>query len=213
MQPAHAKAQRRLQAGNPIRRIFKLDFLLMHGVGRVIGGDGVHDAIQNGLDHGVSIKRGPQRRVHLRVRVVEAHVLFREEKMVRSHFASDAQAAAPGLAHRSQRRGGGCVRHVQVDAGVAQLGDQPNIALHQAGLSLSRHAAQPQLERHRSSVHAGALRKPCVFSVLDHAQSHARRGNQRLAHDVVLQYRVAVVRHGDGARGLERGIVVDGLAL
>ena len=80
-------------------------------------------------------------------------------------------------------------------------------------LGLRRHAAQAQLERHRSQVHAGALRQPRIFGVLDDAQAHARRGGQRLAHHAVFQNRMAVVGDGHGARGLERGIVVERLAL
>ena len=78
---------------------------------------------------------------------------------------------------------------MQMRMRVAQFRHQANIALHEARFGLRRHAAQPQLERHRAQVHARALRHARVFSVLDHAQAHARRRGQRFAHDAVFQNR------------------------
>jgi hypothetical protein len=57
------------------------------------------------------------------------------------------------------------------------------------------------------------LRQARVFGVLDHGQSHARRGGQGLAHDAVFEDGVAVVGDGHCAGGLDGRIVVDGLAL
>ena len=102
---------------------------------------------------------------------------------------------------------------MQMSAGVAQFGDQADIALDEAGFSLGRHAAQAELEGGRPGVHAGALRQARVFGVLDDAQAHTRRGGQGLAHHAVFQNGAAVVGHGDGASGFERGKVVERLAL
>ena len=100
-----------------------------------------------------------------------------------------------------------------MNACVPQLCHQANVAFHKPRLRLGGHPPQSQLERHRTRVHAGALRHPCVLGMLNHAESHACRRCQRLAHDVVFQNRMPVVRHRYRARGLQRSVVVDGLAL
>ena len=213
MQPAQAQPERGLEAGDAVGRALELHFLLVHGVGRMVGGDGIHHAIEDGLDHGVAVGRRAQRRIHLGVGVVEADVLFGQQKVVRRDLAGDAQAVAARLAHRGN--GGRCrsMRDVQMRAGVAQLGDEADVALHQCRLSLRRHAAQSQPERDGPGIHAGALGQPRVFGMLDDAESHARRGGQRLAHDAVFENRLAIVGDGHGAGGLESGEVVDGFTL
>ena len=213
MQPAQAEPQCRLQASDAVGSVVELHFLLMHGVGRVVGSDHVHYAVQDGLDHGVAVGRRAQRRIHLGVGVVHAHVLVGEQEVVRSNLAGHAQPIAAGLAHGVQRGGRGGVGHVQVGADLAQLRDQPNVALHHAGFGLRRHSPQPQLEGDRPQIHAGALRQPRVFRMLDDGQTHARRSGQGLAHHAVFQNGVAVVAHSHSAGGLHGRIVVDGLAL
>ena len=186
----------------------------MHGVGRVVGGDGVDHAVEDGLDHGVAVGGRAQRRVHLGVGVVEADVLVGEQEVVRRHLAGDAQAVAAGLAHGGQRRGGRGVGHVQVDAGVAQLGDQADVALDDGGFGLGWHAAQTQAGRRPGRAFMLApLREARVLGVLDDGEAHARGGGQRLAHDVVLEDGPAVVGDGHGSGGFEGGVVVESLRL
>ena len=132
MQPAQAEAERGFKAGDAVRRQLEFDFLLVHRVRRVIGGDRVHHAVENALDHGVAIGSRAQRRIHLGVRVVEADVLFGQQEVMRRNLAGDAQPVAPRLPHGGQRRGGGCVRHVQMRMRVAQLRHQANVALDDA---------------------------------------------------------------------------------
>ena len=72
---------------------------------------------------------------------------------------------------------------------------------------------RPSLNDTGPSVHAGALGHARVFGVLDDAEAHARGGGEGLAHHAVFEDGVAVVGDGHGAGGLERGIVVEGLAL
>jgi hypothetical protein len=55
MQPAQAQAQRGFEADDPVRRELKLNFLFVHCVRRVIGGDRVHNAVENAFDHRVAV--------------------------------------------------------------------------------------------------------------------------------------------------------------
>ena len=86
-------------------------------------------AVEDALDHGVSVGGRAQRRVHFGVGVVEADVLFGEQEMMRRDFAGDAQSVAARLANGGDRRGSGRVGHVQVDARVAKFGDKADVAL------------------------------------------------------------------------------------
>ena len=105
MQPAQAKAERGFEAGDPVWRELKFNFLFVHGVRRVIGRNGVHNAIENSFDHGIAIGSRAQRRIHFGVRVVEADMLFGQQEVMRRNLAGHAQPVAPRLPHRSQRRG------------------------------------------------------------------------------------------------------------
>ena len=49
--------------------------------------------------------------------------------------------------------------------------------------------------------------------MLDDAEAYARGGGERFAHDVVFEDGMAVVGHGHGACGFERGKVVERFAL
>ena len=212
MQPAKRETKCGFKAGDAVRRVLKLDFLFVNGVGRVVGSDGVHHAVEDGLDHGIPVRSSPQRRIHLGVGIVEADMLFGEQEVVRSHLAGDAQSTAPSLAHCGERGSGRSVGHMQMGAGIAQFSHQADVALDHSGLGFRRHSAQSELERHRPQVHAGALSEPRVFSMLNDAQPHARRRGQGLAHDVVFEDGVAVVGDSHSAGGFERRIVVERLA-
>ena len=98
------KAERGFKAGDAVGRVLKLDFFFVGGVGRVVGGDGVNHAVENGLDHGVAVGRGAQGRIHFGVGVVETDVLFGQQEVVRRDFACDAQAVAARLAHGGDAR-------------------------------------------------------------------------------------------------------------
>ncbi len=155
------EAQRGLQADDAVGRVLELHFLLVHRVRRVVGGDRVHHAVEDALDHGVAVGSRAQRRTHLGVGVVAAHVLLGQQKVMRSHLAGHAQPVAPRLAHGGQRGGRRSVRHVQVGARLAQLRHQPDVALDDARFGLGGHPAQPQLERHRPQF----MLAPCVSRV------------------------------------------------
>ncbi len=150
VQPAQAEAERGFKAGDAVGRVLELDFLFVRGMRRVVGGDGVDNAVEDAFDHGVAVGGRAQRRIHLGIGVVEADVLFGEQEVMRRDFAGDAQSVAARLAHGGHSRGGGGVRDVQMRARVAQLGDQADVALDEAGLGFGRHAAQAELERQRA---------------------------------------------------------------
>src|SRR5450631_107193 len=97
-------------------------------------------------------------------------------------------------------------------AGLTKLRNQSNVALHHAGLGFGRHPAQSEFERHWAKVHAGALRETSVLSMLYHAETHASRSGQNLAHHAIFQDWTAIVSNAHCSCGLEGGIVVECLA-
>ena len=104
VQPAQAKAERSFEADDAVGRVFEFNFLFVHGMRRVIGGNGIDHAIENGFDHGVAVGGGAQRRIHFGIGAVKAHVLFSEQEVMRRNLAGDAQAIAPRLADGGERR-------------------------------------------------------------------------------------------------------------
>ena len=140
-------------------------------------------------------------------------MLVGEQEVMGRDLAGDAEAVAAGLADGGDGGGGGGVRDVEMGAGVAELGDEADVALDDAGLGFDGHAAQAEFERYGAGVHAGALGHTRVFGVLDHAQAYAGGGGKGLAHHAVFEDGMAVVGDGYGAGGFERGVVIEGLAL
>ncbi len=49
VQPAQAEAEGCFKAGDAVGRVLELDFFLVRGVRRVVGGDGVDDAVEDAL--------------------------------------------------------------------------------------------------------------------------------------------------------------------
>ena len=72
VQPTQAQAKSRLQANDSVWRALKLDFLLVHCVGRMIGGNRIDDPVEKSLDHGIAVSGRAQRRTHLGIGVVRA---------------------------------------------------------------------------------------------------------------------------------------------
>ena len=112
----------------------ELDVLLERTVRRVVGRDGVDDAVVQGADDGLAIGFGAQRRIHLGVRVVGL-AFFRTDRgrrardrfigqreVVRRRLGGHADAAAFRFTDRADAAGGADVRHVQPRAG--QLGEE-----------------------------------------------------------------------------------------
>ena len=74
-----------------------------------------------------------------------------------------------------------------------QLRDKADVALDDAGLGFGRHSAEAELERHRTKVHAGALRHARVLGVLDHDETDAGGRGESLAHHAVLEDWPAII--------------------
>ncbi len=82
----------------------------------------------------------------------------------------------------------------------ALLARQANVPLHHLPLRCRRLTAQSQLERRDSLVHGIAARDLGVFGMLNHRKPDFGGQRQRLAHDVVIQNRLAIItqRHRTG---------------
>ena len=65
MQNGDGDRQRGFQAGDAEGGALELDLLLVEGVRRVVGGDGVDGAVDDALDQGIAIGGRAQRRIHL----------------------------------------------------------------------------------------------------------------------------------------------------
>src|ERR1700758_3062127 len=102
---------------------------------------------------------------------------------------------------------------MKMHAGVAQFGDEADVALDQARLRFRRHAAEAEFEGDRAGVHAGALSESRVFGVLDDAEAYARSCCEGFAHDAVFEDGFAIIGNGYGSGGLERGEVIERFAL
>ena len=185
----------------------------------MIGCDGIHYAIQNALDHRVAVGIRAQRRIHLGIGVVCAHMLFREQKVMRRHFACDTQPISPRLPNRSHCLRCRSMRHMQVrrlpflSPCHSRVSHQADIAFNETIFGLGGHASQAEAKGRRPGIHAAAAGHARVFGMLDHGRPVARRVDQHLAHDAVFKDRMAVVGYGDNSRSLERRIVVEHLAL
>ncbi len=88
------------------------------GVGGVVGGDDVEDAVDETLQERGVVGSGAQGRVHFVVGVVVADVLVIEDEVVGGDLAGDADAAVFGAANGVHAERGGDVLDVEVDADV-----------------------------------------------------------------------------------------------
>ena len=57
VQDGNSEGQRGFQAGDTKGGALELDFLLVEGVRRVVGGDGVDGAVENAFDQGLRDRR------------------------------------------------------------------------------------------------------------------------------------------------------------
>ncbi len=100
VQHGDGDGQRRLQAGDAEGGALELDLLLVKGVGRMVGGDGVDGAVENAFDQGVAVGGGTQRRIHFVVGVELADVLVHQRDVVRRDFGR-SRAARPSWRART----------------------------------------------------------------------------------------------------------------
>jgi hypothetical protein len=63
------------------------------------------------------------------MRVVEADVLLGEKEVVGRDLAGDAESIAASLTNGRQSTGGGGVGYMKMSAGLAQFGDEADVAL------------------------------------------------------------------------------------
>ena len=87
----------------PNGRLVELHLLVVHGVGRVVGGDAVDGAVAQALEQRPAVGLAAQGRVHLGGGVVLAvlHQLVGQQQVVRRRLGGDAHAA--GLAPAGRR--------------------------------------------------------------------------------------------------------------
>ena len=136
------------------------------------------------------------------MRVEIADVLVHQREVVRRDFGGDAQPGLLRAAHGFQRLAGREMRDVHVSPGRA---GQRDVALDDVRLGGVRHAMQAQAERRRSQVHRAADGHARVLGVLHHRNLQPGGGAQGIAHQPVVENRLAVVGHGHRAGSLERG--------
>src|ERR1700693_6232556 len=79
--------QRGFQSRDAKRGGLELDLLFVGRMRGVVGGNGVHGAVGQGDQNSLAVRGRAQRRVHLEIRVVLAHVLVEQSEVVRRHFA------------------------------------------------------------------------------------------------------------------------------
>ena len=92
------RRERRLQAGHAERRRLERHVLLLARVRRVVGRDRRDRAVVQRVDQRRTVVAGPERRVHLQVRVERPHRLVGEAEVVRRHLAARRHARAPATA-------------------------------------------------------------------------------------------------------------------
>ncbi len=116
MHQLEPEADRRFKTCHAKRCAVKFHVFERGLVRRVVGGDGVNGAVREAGDERVAVFSRSERRIHLVARVV-LNVFVGERKMVRRHFASNAQALRFGGAHEFQRRARRKVRDMQATTG------------------------------------------------------------------------------------------------
>jgi hypothetical protein len=134
------------------------------GVRSVIGGDGVHRAVGERGQNGFAVGDRAQRRIHLVIAVVVAHVFIGQREMVRRNLERDARFGALAAAHTLQRVGRGKMGDVQ--AGIGNVHRELHVTLDDRRFGSRRHAAQSETERTRARVHGAILGHARVFGVL-----------------------------------------------
>ena len=110
----------RFEADDAERRAVELHHLLVGVVRRVVGGNDVHGAVDDAVEHGVAVGRFPQRRVHATGRVVSDDGCVREQEVMRRDFGGDAEVARFGFANDASGTERGDVRRVVPRAELEQ---------------------------------------------------------------------------------------------
>ena len=205
MQVGDRQRERGFQSGDAERGALEFHLFLVGGVGRMVGGDGVHRAVGERSQDSFKIGGRAQRGIHLVIAVIVTHIVVGQREMMRRHFEGDARFGALATAHTLQGVRGGKMRDVQ--AGVGNLHRELHVTLDDRGFGSRSHAAQSETEGTRARVHRTILGHPSVFGMLHDGEIQLPGQNQRLAHDAVIEDGLAIVGDGDCSRGLERAEV------
>ena len=89
-----------LEADDAVGGVEEAEFLLFHGVRRVIGSQKIDRAVGYGRNGGLSIGFGAKRRIHLGERAVFQQRFITQCNVVRRGFAGDWQPLGLGFANR-----------------------------------------------------------------------------------------------------------------
>ena len=203
MQSGDRQRERGFKSGDAERRALEFHLLFVGGVGSVIGGDGVDRAVGERGQDGFAIGGRAQRRIHLEIAVVVAHVLVAQREMVGSHFKRDARLGALAAAHTFQRIGCGKMSNVQASVGMCIAS-----CTSRSTIEASAAAVMPRNPRRNERAPAcmEQFSSSCVFGMLHDGKIQLSAQSQRLAHDAVVENGLAIVGDGDRLpRGAARG--------
>ena len=217
MNQRHKLTQRRFQRANAERRFVECAFLVGAVVRRVVGGDEVYDAVAQALYHRVHIRLLAQGRVDLgggivgggrKRRVSPGAVnaigspaknrLVGQREVVRSNLRGYIHhALLLGAAHQFQRARCAQVRHMIASSGEP---GQVDVAGNHDVLGGVGDALYAQTIGYPALVHRAAVEQLRLFAVVDDGQAHRGAVAERLAHDIGIGDRVAVVAEAHCAR-------------
>src|SRR6185312_13582237 len=175
----------------------------------VVGGYAIHCAVGQAGEQRFAIFARAQRRIHLVIGVVLAHVFIEQSEMVRRDLAGYAQMVALGLAYGTQSSSSRKMRNMIAAFGFSS---EPDVAFDNCAFCFAGPSAQTKAESCWASVHHRALCYAAIFRVLNHKHVERCGSSERLAHDLVAQDRLAIVAQGDCACTLERSKISEALA-
>ena len=119
----HDDGQRRLEPDDAVRRVGELALLLVVMVRRVIRRDQIDGSVAHGLPQRLHVLRRPERRIHLRVRVVAFDRVFGEREVMRADLGRDPDSALFSPADQLHRPARAHVAEVNVSAGATREQD------------------------------------------------------------------------------------------
>ncbi len=158
-----------LDAADPWRGDIELAELVLHGVRRVVRRDCVDDSIVDAAQQRQAVSFRAERRIDLRVGVVERprarpeHRVFREEQMAGSDFTGDVQSASLCVGDQLDAPRRRYVCKVEARSGGLGQGDVSRYRRDLGGGGLPR---QAEAFAHAALVHGAAGVQHGVVAVL-----------------------------------------------
>ncbi len=187
--------ERRLQAGDPHRRLFERDLLRLRRMRGVVGGHAVDRPRPQALDQRLAVVLAAQRRVHLEAGVKGSDLLVGERQVMRGGLAADRHPPLLGGGNdldRLPRR-----EVLDVDAGVLELG-QRGVAGDHRRLRDGGDALQAEDRRNRALVHDAAAGELGVLLVQGELAADQALVLESAAQHPGAADRQAVVREAGG---------------